>query len=219
MMPSFSFTALRAEFKANPRLRLGFWVILGILWGYSLLLLRDELHQAADEHLELARKVARAQAFAGQTEWEKRIEPAQALQLELESRLWRAGTLGLAQAAVQDWLSQSVQQAGLTRPATSVAAQEEVTSDKSATEAQGKGLATADLWKVSAKLSFDFSPQKFYNLMGRLYGTDKQVVVESLSIRGAPVPRAEMVLSAYFQKPVAAPPTEARPGPPARRNP
>jgi len=219
MIPSFSFAALRAEFKVNPLLRLGLWVILGILWGYALLLLRDEVRLAADEHLALAKKVARAQALASQTEWEKRIAPAQALQVELESRLWRAGTLGLAQAAVQDWLSQAVQQAGLTRPATSVAAQEEVASEKSSTEAQGKGLATAHLWKVSAKLSFDFSPQKFYTLMGRIYGTDKQVVVESLSIRGAPAPRAEMLLSAYFQQPLAVPPIEAPPGVPAQRSP
>ncbi|OFW21007.1 MAG: hypothetical protein A3H27_10475 [Acidobacteria bacterium RIFCSPLOWO2_02_FULL_59_13] len=217
-MPSFSFIAFRAEFKASPRLRLGLWVILGILWGYGLLLLRDEFHQAADEHRALARKVARAQALAGQTEWDKRIEAARALQVELESRLWRAGTLGLAQAAVQDWLNQSVQQAGLTRPATSVDAQEEAAGEKNTAEARGKGPATADLWKVSAKLSFDFSPQKFYTLMGRLYGADKQVLVESLSIRGAPVPRAEIVLSAYFQKPLATPPTEAPPGPPARRS-
>lgn len=207
MMPSFSFAALRAELKANPRLRLGLWAILGIFWLYLLLLLRDELHHAAGEHLALAKKVARAQALASQTEWEQRIEPAWALQVELEGRLWQAGTLGLAQAAVQDWLNQAVQQDGLARPISSVAAQEEAASDKSFTEDQEQSMA-ADLWKVSAKLSFDFTPRKFYALMGRLYGADKQIVVESLSIRGAPVPRAEMVLSAHFQKPLASPPAE-----------
>lgn len=197
-----SFSALLSGLKANPRLRLGLWLIVGIAWLYGLLLLRDEALHATSEHQTLAKKIARIQAQAAQSEWPERVEPAQALQLELESRLWRESTIGLAQAAFQDWLNQAVQQASLTRPMVTVAAQEE-----SATEKNAAGATETDhngnIWKVSAKLGFDFAPKSFYALMERLAGHDKQIVVETLIIRGAPTPRAEMVLVAYFQKPAA----------------
>lgn len=192
-----SLSTLLAGIKANPRLRLGLWLIVGIAWLYGLLLLRDEAQHAASEHQALARKAARIQAQAAQSEWPKRVEPAQALQLQLESRLWRESTIGLAQAAFQDWLNQAVQQASLTRPMVTVAAQEENTSG--ATEADHNG----DIWKVSAKLGFDFAPKTFNALMERLASHDKQIAVETLVVRGTPTQRAEMVLVAYFQKPAA----------------
>lgn len=190
-----SLSSMLAAIKANPRLRLGLWFIVGIAWLYGLLLLRDEARHTASEHQALARKVARVQAQAAQSEWPERVEPARALQLELESRLWRESTIGLAQAAFQDWLNQAVQQASLTRPMVTVAAQEENASG--VTEADHNG----DIWKVSAKLGFDFAPKSFNALMERLAGHDKQIVVETLVVRGTPTQRAEMVLVAHFQKP------------------
>jgi len=202
MAPTESLLALLAGVKANPRLRLGLWLIVGIVWLYGLLLLRDETRHAASEHQALAKKVARIQAQAKQTEWMERVEPARALQLELESRLWRESTIGLAQAGFQDWLNQAVQQASLTRSVVTVAAQEESPPEKSAAGATEANL-DGGIWKVSAKVGFDFTPKGLYALMGRLAEHDKRIVVEALVIRGAPSPRAEMVLVAHFQKPAA----------------
>ncbi len=197
-----SLPTLLAGIKTNPRLRLGIWLIVGIAWLYGLLLLRDEVKHATSEHQALAKKVARVGAQAGQNEWVERVEPAQAMQLQLESRLWRESTIGLAQAGFQDWINQAVQQASLTRPVVSVAVQEESASDKNAAGTK-ETEPNRDLWKVSAKLSFDFTPKNLYALLGRLAGHDKQIVVETLVIRGAPAPRAELLLVAYFQKPAA----------------
>jgi hypothetical protein len=171
---------------------------------YSLLLLRDEAQHAASEYQVLAKKVARIEAQAGQNEWAERVEPAQSLQLQMENRLWRESTLGLAQASFQDWLNQAVRQSNLSRPAVTVAAQEESALEKNTSGANDAG-PSSDLWKVSAKLSFDFTPKNLYALMGRLASHDKQIVVETLVIRGAPAPRAEMMLVAHFQKPAAQP--------------
>lgn len=193
---------LLAGIKTNPRLRIGLWLIIGIAWLYSLLLLRDATLHAASEHQALAKKVARMMAQAGQTEWIKRVEPAQAMQLRLENRLWRESTIGLAQAGFQDWLNQTVQQAGLIRSVVTVAVQEESAAEKNTSGARETDL-NSDLWKVSAKLSFDFTAKSLYALMGHLAEHDKQIVVETLVIRGAPVSRVEMMLVAYFQKPAA----------------
>ena len=194
-----SLSPLLASIKSNPRLRLGLWFVLGIAWLYAILLLRDETGHAASEHQALAKKVARIEAQAGQVEWIERVEPARALLLQQENRLWRESTIGLAQAAFQDWLNQAVLQASLTRPMVTVAAQEESTLEKKATGAKD-AEPNSDIWKVSAKISFDFTPKNLYALLARLSAHEQQIVVETLVIRGAPVPRAEMLLVAYFQK-------------------
>lgn len=200
MALSESITPLLAEIRANPRLRLGLWLIIGIAWIYCLLLLRDEVHRANNEHQAFAKKVARTLAQAGQNEWLERAESAQAMQLQHESRLWHEGTIGLAQAGFQDWLNLAVQQSGLSKPVITVAAQEENTSEKTTTGGKGAD-STSNLWKITAKLSFDFTARNLYELMGRLAGHDKQIVIETLVIRTVPAPRAEMMLVAYFQKP------------------
>ena len=196
-------SALRASVKDNPRLRLGLWLVVGIIWLYGVLLLRDEVRLATSEYEASAKKVARIEALSRQTEWMARAEPVQALQIELESRLWREGTIGLAQATFQDWLNQAVLQSGVNRAAVTVAAQEENTPEKSTTVKSDSGF-DRELWKVSAKVGFDFIPKSLYALLGRLEGHDKQIIVESLVVRSLPSPRAEMVLVAYFQKPAAA---------------
>ena len=106
-----SLSSLRAGLKANARLRVGLWLILVIVWVYLLLLLRDVTQATVGEFQATAKKSARVEAQAKQKEWIARAEPMRTMQIELEDRLWRASTVGLAQATFQDWLIQAVQQA------------------------------------------------------------------------------------------------------------
>ena len=114
--------------------------------------------------------------------------------------MWREGTIGLAQATFQDWLNQVVQQLSLTRPSVNVAAQDESVVEKNAT-ALTETNYSRDIWRVSARVGFDFSEKVLYAFLERLAGHDKQIVVESLIVRGGSIPKVEMVLVAYFQKP------------------
>lgn len=188
------------ELKANPRLRWGVWGIVGVLWFYGALELRDQAQRQSETNRAISKKIARMQETATQTEWPNRLAEAQSLQLNLESRLWRENTIGLAQATFHDWLSQSVQQANLTKVQLTVAAQDGENidgKDKSGSD------NTSNLWKVSAKLAFDFNPQSFYPFLTRLTAHDKTVTIESLVIRGTPSPKAELILVAYFLKPAS----------------
>lgn len=194
--------ALRDAANVNPRLRVGLWLMLGVFWLYALLVLRDETGTANKEYQTLAKRVTRVQADANQKDWLSRAESAGAAQLIAENRLWQAGTIGLAQATFQDWLTQLAQQSGLTRPVITVAAQDDNAAEKAnSTKAEVGG--NADIWRVSAKVGFEFTTKDLYTLMGRLESHDKQIIVESLVIRSMPTPRAEMVLVAPFQKPAA----------------
>ncbi len=198
-----SATALLAELKANPRLRWGLWAIVGVLWFYGVLALRDEVQRQSDTYLALSKRVMRIQGTATQSEWSNRVGDARSLQFNLESRLWRENTIGLAQATFHDWLNQLAQQANLTKVQLVVAAQDdESAGGKEPAGSDGSGTRIAsDLWKVSAKLIFDFNPQDFYPLLRRISTHEKKVAVESLVIRSTPTPKAELMLVAYFRKP------------------
>ena len=193
-----------AELKANPRLRWGMWAIIGILWFYGILLLREAAQNETEAYLATSKKIAHIQGADTQTDWPSRLEAAQALRLSQENRLWREGTIGLAQASFQDWLSQTVQQANLPKAVVQkVAAQEETQGRGENDTSFGtyESPLPAELWKVSAKLFFDFNPDTFYPFLDRIATHEKWIFVESLVIRGEPIPRVEINLVAYFQKP------------------
>lgn len=199
-----------AEMKANPRLRWGVWAIVGIVWLYGVLELRDASQRQTEAYRAASRKLVQAQTIATQGEWPARLEQVNIARLELESRLWKAGTPGLAQATFNDWLAQLALQSSLARSQIAVSAQEDGPSGREAGD-KGSG-AVPGLWKVSARLSFDFAPPGFHRLMAQLATRDQRVVIESLTIRGVPNPRAEMLLVAYFQKPAAPAPLPASGG-------
>jgi hypothetical protein len=195
------FSRLQAAVRANPRLRWGLWLIAGILWFYAVLLLRDEAGARRLAVENLSKRAARAQSLAGEADWPARLRSAQAVQQNLESRLWQAGTLGLAQAAFQDWLNQAARQAGLSRPVITVAAPEESPANRP--PASAPGVPPPDLWKATARLRFDFDPAALYRLLAQIESHEKMLSVESLTMRSAPTPGAEIVVVAYFQKPAA----------------
>lgn len=199
MMFSRAADSAVSEFRSNPRLRWGTWAILGILWLYGNLLLRDVVDAKAAEYRALSNKIARAQSTAAQAEWLSRVDSVRSLKLNEEGRLWRASTAGLAQAAFQDWLRQTAQQADVAKMQISVGAAEDAPASYPAATAAGAATSSG-LWKVSAKLSLDFNPKTFYPLMSRIARHDKQVVVESLNVRGAPTLKLDLMLVAYFQK-------------------
>lgn len=178
------------ELKTSPRLRLGLALILAVLWLNGILSLRDELAAEAKRQIQSLSQIARVRQYATQTEWPERAKQARITQMELEERLWRSSTQGLAQAAVQDWLTQGLSQSGVGRPEVSLV------QGADAAKADGEGGP----WKIKAKLMFDFSPQSFSAWMSKLASHDRQIVMEQLIVRMEPVPRVEMMLMMPAQK-------------------
>lgn len=187
--------------RSNPRLRWGLWAILGILWFYTILVLRDVLQDEQDKYHDIIQSVSRLNAQLAQPEWISRAVSAKTMAVQMESRLWQAPTSGLAQAAFQDWLRTTLAQIGLNQAMLTVIALDDTTSAGAVTASPVAGVPT-DLWKVRATLSFEFNPENFTALMERIEFDEKLVSIETLSIRKEPAPRVDMQLTAYFQKQV-----------------
>lgn len=188
---------LLSQLRANPRLRWGLWTIAAILWLYGILLLRDIMQESADQYESALGRVAALQAKGAEKAWLERSEQARLLRVELEARLWRAATPGLAQAGFQDSLNLALLQAGVGRPAITLAASG--VGEKEAVDAASAGMPEG-AWPIKAKLEFDFDPKTFLALAKQLAENPQKVAFESLSIRLEPIPRAEATLVAYFRK-------------------
>ena len=193
------FNQFLTELRASARLRLGVALIFGVLWVYAVLLLHDVRIALIGEYRNASAKLTRLQTIAREGDWGERVNAAMTLKAELESRLWRSATLGLARASFQDFLNQQMRLAGITRPSVSMSPGED--------ETRGEGKspsATDDLWHVKAKLVFDFNQLSFNKFLVQLAHNPQNIVVESLHVTKEPFPRVEAVLLAHFQRPDSA---------------
>lgn len=179
-----------SELKNNARLRIGIALILAVLWLYFILLMRDALDNGAREYRGSSVTLGKLQSVVQEGDWAERLAAAKTLQAEMESALWRGDSSGLANASFQDWLNQQMQLAGVARPTVSVGAGSE-TEPSSGIE---------DLWHVRAKMTFDFNSDSLNKLLGQIGAHPQHVVIESLHVTKEPIPRVEIMASAYFQQ-------------------
>ena len=95
---------LGAELERNPRLRLGVWLIVGLLLVLGLSVQSDRLSAATAAYAEETRLLAGAQTALARQDWPDLVAAEQAINSELAVRFWQADTEGLAQAQLQQAL-------------------------------------------------------------------------------------------------------------------
>lgn len=195
------------QLRENPRLRWGVALVIGTCWLYAVLLLRDNLQEESRQHRSATLSLARLHNQLTQSEWLARVTPAKTLAVQLEGRLWQAATSGLAQAAFQDALNAAVVKAAVPHPQISVTVVDDVAASSPAPiqPIQDAGRPTpADLWKVKAKLSFDFTAASLLELMNQIESHPRQIVIGTLGVNKDLPNHVELELYAYFQKPTKA---------------
>ena len=200
---------LLTQLSDNPRLRWGLALIVGMAWLYGVLVLRDEVADSQQRHRSATQAIARLQTQLAQPEWVGRAVSARAMAVQLEGKLWQAPTPGLAQSAYQDWLAGTLVKSGIGSPQITVAVVEDAPTAQGAApgvsalvvgDAPAMSATPADVWKVKAKVTFEFNAPTLMDLLARLENHEKQTVINTLTVRKEPVPRAEMEVIAHFQK-------------------
>lgn len=190
---------ISTQLRENARLRWGLLLMVGIAWLYTILILQESLQQTERQYRATTQSISRLQAQLAQPEWIERAAAARTLAVQLEGRLWQAPTSGLAQATFQDWLNSTITLSKLSHAQTIVTIIDDAAASNPGQPATG-ATSPQDLWKVKARLVFDFNPAQLMEFMGKIERHDKTVSVGMLSIRKQPSPRVELELFAYFQK-------------------
>lgn len=190
----------RDEWAASLRLRIGIWLVLAIVWFYGLLLLNNAITASKAAWQSAETKLMRVQSVSNSGDWPSRALEMRAALAEFEGLLWRESSVGVAQAAIQEHLARSLANAGLNSRQVRVSVAEPLPSPD-----------TADLLVLRAQVSVDFRAEAFNNWLGGLARDIAQrkpaLVVESVSIRSAPAPLAELELAAYLVNPALKPGT------------
>ena len=181
--------ALRArdELAANPRLRLGVWLIVAILLFYWVALVQpDRRALAVDEYADTASRLASSQAvMARRDEWPGLLAAAQESDQALQRSFWRADTEGLARAGLQETLEKIVADLEVRNVAI------ESGSSRPVPDVEG-------LWQVQARLTANYSTGTELRLLHALASHPRKLVVDRMDLVRGRQSRVMLIVSAYF---------------------
>ena len=181
--------ALRArdELAANPRLRLGVWVIVAILLFYWVALVQPERRAlAVDEYADTASRLASSErVMARRDEWPGLRAAAEESDQALQRSFWRADTEGLARAGLQETLEKIVADLDVRNVAIESGASRPVP------EVEG-------LWQVQARLTANYSAGTELKLLHALATHPRKLVVDRMDIVRGRQSRVFLIVSAHF---------------------
>ena len=175
----------RAEWDANPRLRIGVAVAAAIAALYAALLAFDWRARLHEDYEQASTRLVKTAALATQEEWIARAQQARDLRRALEAQVPRSATIGLAQAEAQSWIQQLLQAFG--RDMTSQA------------RAPVRVEPAGDLWKIPVSVRGAVTPGQYLEMLRRIEGNDRLIVIEQVSIDNQRRPLVEMTISAYYR--------------------
>lgn len=174
----------QAELTANPRLRAGLWLALGIALLWALLAQAERVALAYDEYAAEAGRLAEAQALLNREDWGQLLVAEHSSSEALREAFWQAETQGLAQAQLQ---------AALTEIATSRDfrnARVQLGLSQPLPEAPG-------FWQVQAQLTALYSPGRELQALKDIANHPKKLVADRLDLdRGNS--RMLLAVSAFF---------------------
>jgi len=177
---------LKDQFAEQPRLRVGAWLVLGILALYGLLLLGDYREAREPEVQRLADRHARLERVIESGDWSERASQAQESREAMTARLWPADSRGVARAEFESWLRDQAEDAELENVSLDVRQLVPVEENPG-------------LYRLSARLEANHDPIPLNVLLVRLALHDYRVGVESLSTRSRRPARTQMDLVTLFR--------------------
>lgn len=179
------FSRLAQEWRQNPRLRLGMWLMLGILLLYVSLVLSDRRKAIEQDYRRTVGRLGQLEALTKQSEWTERADAARTLCVQLESKLWKAEGRGMALAAIQNWIYGLLKLAGMDEPRVSV-------------EPAANVAGVENVWQVAVRVEGLFDAQKMTTLLHEIETHSLVTEIDDLEIASGPQGRFSLVIKAYF---------------------
>lgn len=180
------YQSLIKELRNNVRLRMGLGVIIAIIASYSALLLDEYRQKLRTEHQTSVKRLAQLEGVTQQTQWTQRASDTRALLVQLEDKLWRANSKGLAQANLQAWLDSQIKAAAITE--TRLTMESTVDSNK-----------YANVWQVTAQINGNFTAASLDTLLMAFAKNPQWVIVDRLEIYRTKPAKFLLVVTAFFQ--------------------
>lgn len=198
-----AWTELRSQWQTNTRLRVGAWLIVGIVWMYGLLVAGEAVVKMREGSEALVTEIERLEPMTRNNPWPARVDETRQQLAALRSMEWAGGEnadLGLTEAALQDWVRAAAVKAALrVREMTLTRA----TSGAAGVVGQGSAVvgksSGPDGQALKLRLSVDWGRVELATFLAEVGRNERIVVVERLLLRPAATPpSAEIDLRVWF---------------------
>ncbi len=177
---------LQQQTNANPRLRWMLWGILYIFLIYFALSVgewRSEQQQGIDQ---LQRTADKLEQLESQTEWPQRWAAEKEVGRQFQQRLWKATSIGLAEADLQNFLRNLINNHNGDGLRLRLAPTETVI------------IGDETLFKVSAEVSVFLTVAQIDNLMRSMAENPQALITERFSYGPQRAGQLTMLVTAYF---------------------
>jgi len=178
---------ITVEWNNNNRLRIGSYVILLILGWLVIDMLQLEKQELNGQQQQLQIKLEKIKRITNEKDWPEKAASIRKQLLLSEQKLWRADSLGLAQAQIQSWLAAELQRNRITGARLKV--------DKAKT----MKLENQDFWRVTATIEGIFAVEDLLRLLFKIEAYRQLFVIEKLDVRQTTDTRNSLVMTAYFK--------------------
>lgn len=177
---------LQQQANANPRLRWMLWGILYIFLIYFALSLGEWRVEHQQEINQLQRTINKLEQLESQTEWPQRWTAEKEVGAQLQQRLWKAKTAGLAEADLQNYLRDLINNHNADGLRLRLAPTETVV------------IGGESLFKVSADVSAVLGIAQIDNLMRSMAEHPQALLVERFAFSPQRTGQLNMLVTAYF---------------------
>lgn len=185
---------LLGQFRDNRRLRIGVAFVAWILAINALIDWNDRLDAQRTQYRQSLGQLARLTPGQPLEVWTRRAaDGAQALD-EARGLLWRNTSAGLAQAQVQDWLSDALRRVAAQGGSVRVA-EPDTNAPRPAAGASAPAVGEA-LRPLRARIEFNTDPAVMLALLAALNDAEHRVGVDALRVRPG---KTEMSLTFWFE--------------------
>lgn len=176
----------KLQLSENLHLRLGVGLVLFILISQPLWWLTDYRAALTSELTAALENEAKITRTASENLWTARAEQSKELERQLNTKIALAKSPGIAQATMQNWLSDLASNEKLSRTRIDVDAPTEMTG-------------TPGIYRVAAKVDALFDEQKTINVLAQIEQHPSYLVVERAELGQARQTRMSLLIVSYFK--------------------
>lgn len=176
----------KLQLSENLHLRLGVGLVLFILISQPLWWLTDYRAALTSELTAALENEAKITRTASENLWSARAEQSKELERQLNTKIALAKSPGIAQATMQNWLSDLASNEKLSRTRIDVDAPTEMAN-------------TPGIYRVAAKVDALFDEQKTINVLAQIEQHPSYLIVERAELGQARQTRMSLLIVSYFK--------------------
>ncbi|MEB0032812.1 hypothetical protein QN372_18850 [Undibacterium sp. RTI2.1] len=171
--------SLQTQLAANPRLRIGLAIVLGILGTYLVLDKAEQVDKKQKEYRRLSISLEQTRQQATDIAWVSRAKAASDALMEYRQRDWTDSSNGLIQSKWNDALQLILAQEKAVN--SSVTMSDNLSDNNTLNKTEDGQFFIPGVIPIKAKLRFEVTPKSLYSVFQTLDSGKQGIIVDTFS--------------------------------------